>query len=209
MADTPPAQPPAGSSHWDRPDDSYVTRPPWDIGRPQPAFVALADAGELRGRVLDVGCGTGEHVLMCAARGLDATGLDLAGTALRTAEEKAAGRGLTARFVRHDARQLGELGEEFDTVVDCGLLHLFDARGRAAVADGVRAVLRPGGRYFVLGFSDREPGDWGPHRLTREEIGAALAGGWRIDAAERTTLVVDFGDGPRDIQAWLVTATRL
>ncbi|HKN42760.1 MAG TPA: hypothetical protein VJW23_02465, partial [Propionibacteriaceae bacterium] len=43
--------------------------PPWDIGRPQPAFLELADQGLLVGRVLDVGCGTGEHALMAAARG--------------------------------------------------------------------------------------------------------------------------------------------
>ncbi len=33
---------------------------PWDIGRPQPAFVRLAEQGLLAGRVLDSGCGTGE-----------------------------------------------------------------------------------------------------------------------------------------------------
>ena len=43
--------------------------PPWDIGRPQPAFVELAGQDMLAGRVLDVGCGTGEHALMAAARG--------------------------------------------------------------------------------------------------------------------------------------------
>jgi hypothetical protein len=35
------------------------TPAPWDIGRPQPAFVRLADRGLLSGRVLDAGCGTG------------------------------------------------------------------------------------------------------------------------------------------------------
>ena len=50
--------------------------PPWDIGRPQPAFVELADHGLLVGRVLDVGCGTGEHALLAAAQGADATGID-------------------------------------------------------------------------------------------------------------------------------------
>jgi 2-polyprenyl-3-methyl-5-hydroxy-6-metoxy-1,4-benzoquinol methylase len=50
--------------------------PPWDLGRPQPAFLELAKQGALAGRVLDVGCGTGEHALMAAARGFDATGID-------------------------------------------------------------------------------------------------------------------------------------
>ena len=48
-----------------RHDDLYASRPPWDIGHSQPAFKALAEQGVLRGRVLDVGCGTGEHALMC------------------------------------------------------------------------------------------------------------------------------------------------
>lgn len=191
---------------WERPDDLYVTPPPWDIGRPQPAFRALAAAGAVRGRVLDVGCGTGEHVLMCADLGLDATGVDLASRALDAAKEKARDRGLTARFLRHDARRLADLGESFDTVLDCGLFHIFDEADRAAFVDSLRAVLEPGGRYFMLCFSDRQPGAWGPHRLTREEIESSFADGWRIDSIEPAT--IDVTIDPDGIRAWLVAATR-
>jgi SAM-dependent methyltransferase len=58
------------------PDDLYTTRPPWDIDRPQSVFAALAAAGQVRGRVLDIGCGTGEHALLAASLGLDAIGVD-------------------------------------------------------------------------------------------------------------------------------------
>src|SRR5215212_7074918 len=113
----------SASSRW--PDEMYAgQRPAWDIGRPQPAFLALADSGTIRGRVLDVGCGTGEHVLMCAERGLDATGVDLASTALAPATAKADRRHLTARFLHHDARRLADLAASFDTVLDCVLFHL-------------------------------------------------------------------------------------
>ncbi len=40
-------------------DSAYAGKPPWDIDRPQPELVRLAEAGEIRGTVLDVGCGTG------------------------------------------------------------------------------------------------------------------------------------------------------
>ena len=33
-----------GAGHWARPQDLYLSRPPWGIGRPQPAFRALAFA---------------------------------------------------------------------------------------------------------------------------------------------------------------------
>ena len=189
-------------------DAMYTGQPPWDIGRPQAAFVALADAGLIRGRVLDAGCGTGEHVLMCANLGLDATGVDLAQVALRAAEEKARTRGLTARVIHQDARHLSELGEIFDTVLDCGLFHLpvFTEEDRASYVAGLRSVLRRGGRYFMLGFSDREPGTGGPLRLTQDQIRTAFADGWQIDSIEPA--IIEITTDPAGVRAWLVTATR-
>jgi len=192
---------------WHRPDDLYASRPAWDIGRPQPAFLALTDAGEVRGRVLDAGCGTGEHVLMCAGRGMDATGIDLAAKALEAATKKARDRGLTARFLHHDARKLTDLGESFDTILDCGLFHIFNDDDRAAFVDSLRAVLRPGGRYFVLCFSDQQPGDQGPRRVTRDEIEASFADGWRVDSIEAAT--IDITTDPNGIRAWLVALTKI
>src|SRR5262249_10272351 len=101
-----PPYPYPGSTRPRGPDDLYASPPPCDIGRPQSAFRALAEAGSLRGQVLDIGCGTGEHAMMAACLGLEATGVDLASAALRPAEQKARERGLTARFLRHDARKL-------------------------------------------------------------------------------------------------------
>jgi cyclopropane fatty-acyl-phospholipid synthase-like methyltransferase len=192
-----------------RPDDLYRTPPPWDIGRPQPAFLALADAGAIRSRVLDVGCGTGEHTLMAAGLGLDATGIDLASAALETAEQKARDRGRPARFLHQDARNLAEFGESFDTVLDCGLFHIFTGDDRAAFVDSLRSVLAGGGRYFMLCFSDQQPSDGWPrvHRLAREEITAAFADGWRIDSIDAAT--IDITTDPDGIRAWLVALTRI
>ncbi len=95
-------------------------------------------------RVLDAGCGTGEHTLMCAGLGLDATGVDLAATALETARHKARDCGLSARFLQLDARRLGDLGETFDTVLDCGLFHIFDPDDRRAYVASLAAATTPG-----------------------------------------------------------------
>ncbi|MDT7578747.1 MAG: hypothetical protein QOK35_7 [Pseudonocardiales bacterium] len=195
------------SAHWRRPDELYTGgRPPWDIGRPQPAFLALADAGEIRGRVLDVGCGTGEHVLLCADRSLDATGVDLAPTALAAARIKADQRHLTARFLLHDARRLADLAESFDTVLDCGLFHIFDGADRAAFVAALRTALVPGGRYLMLCFSDAQPGDSGPHRVTRDEISTAFQPGWRVDSIEPA--IIETLTDPAGIRAWLAALTR-
>jgi len=182
--------------------------PPWDIGRPQPAFAALAEHGALRGRVLDVGCGTGEHTLLAAAAGLDATGIDLAADALRTAEQKARERGLAARFLRHDALRLGEFGELFDTALDSLVLHALDAADRTAYLDGLRTVLRPGGRLFVLCYSDRHAGEPDvPHKLSRTDLESCFTDGWDLESVQATVCSSNLhADG---IAAWLVTSARI
>ena len=164
---------------------------PWDIGRPQAAFVRLVDAGEVRGRVLDVGCGTGQHALMAAAHGLEATGIDAAPTAIRLAREKAAQRSLETRFEVWDALDLPALGEQFDTVLDCGLFHVFDDDERIRFAAGLGEIVVPGGRYFVLCFSDKQPGDWGPRRIAEDELRRCFADGWQVDSITDAVLEIN------------------
>ena len=110
--------------------------PAWDIGRPQPAFDHLAKAGNLVGRVLDPGCGTGEHALLAASLGHEVVGVDLSAKAIELAITKATERGIEARFLVADALRLADLGEQFDTVLDCGLFHVLDDDERKRYVDG-------------------------------------------------------------------------
>jgi SAM-dependent methyltransferase len=188
-------------------EESYAGTPPWDIGRPQPVFLALAEAGELRGRVLDAGCGTGEHTLMAARLGFDATGIDVAPTAIALAEAKARERRIAARFLVHSALQLASLDGPFDTVLDSGLFHVFNDADRREYVESLTAAMAPGGRYIMACFSDRQPGDWGPRRVTEAEIRASFAEGWRVDSIQPAKFEVLL-DQP-EVQAWLVRITRL
>jgi pimeloyl-ACP methyl ester carboxylesterase/SAM-dependent methyltransferase len=185
---------------------SYSGTPPWDIGHPQPAFQALADAGELRGRVLDAGCGTGEHALLAARMGFETTGIDSAPTAIEIAKRKARDRGLEARFLVWNALDLASLGRQFDTVLDSGLFHVFNDNDRAAYVASLSAATAPGGRYFMLCFSERQPGDFGPRRVTQAEIRASFQKGWRVDAIDAVQLEANLG--PEGIFAWLAQITR-
>jgi SAM-dependent methyltransferase len=180
--------------------------PPWDIGRPQPAFDRLATAGELVGRVLDVGCGTGEHALMAASLGHDAVGIDLSTQAIDLAKAKATERGIGARFVVGDALRLVDLGDQFETVLDCGLFHVLDDDERQRYIQTLAEVIPVGGRFHMLCFSDRQPGDWGPRRITQDEIRAALSVGWRIETID--SAVIDLTWDPAGALAWQVAATR-
>src|SRR5215468_8716410 len=165
-------------------DSAYEagSRPPWDIGRPQPAFVRLADDGLLSGRVLDAGCGSGEHALLAAARGADVVGVDISPRAIEQARRKADERRLAVRFEVADALSLGELGLTFDTVIDSGLFHVFDDADRARYVTSLAGVLAPGGTCYLMCFSAHQPGTTGPRRVRREELRTAFSDGWDITA---------------------------
>lgn len=187
-------------------DAAYAGTPPWDIGRPQPAFLRLAETRAFRGRVLDVGCGTGEHALMAAALGLEATGIDASRSAIALAGRKAEDRGLAARFLVWDAFDLPALGVQFDTVLDSGLFHVFDNEDRARYVRSLRAAVVPDGRYFMLCFSDQLPGDVGPRRVSQDEIRGSFSDGWEVLSIEGTTMDANFTT--TGIPAWLSAIVR-
>jgi len=153
-------------------EDAYKTTPPWDIGRPQPAFVELVRAGELNmGGVLDVGCGTGENSLYLAEKGFSVVGVDLSTRAIDAAKAKAIERKLKVYFRIANALSLDFKNGYFDNAIDSGLFHTFNDNDRVDFASEIALVLKPDGRYFMLCFSDKEPTNWGgPRRITKEEI---------------------------------------
>lgn len=192
-------------------DEAYAGVAPWDIGRPQDAFVRLADSGGLVGRVLDVGCGSGEHTLLAAARGHEAVGVDLSPRALELAQSKAAERGLPmATFKRANALDLrpNELGGTFHTVLDSGVFHIFDGAARYAFVRSLARVTRPGGHYHMLVFCDKEPADWGgPGRIRQSEIRSAFRDGWVVEKIieDRFATNMDTVEG----HAWFATVKRI
>jgi SAM-dependent methyltransferase len=188
-------------------DKAYTSgRPPWDIGQPQPAFVALAHAGRITGKVLDVGCGTGENALFLCQRGLDVLGLDLSSVAIAEARTRAQTRQLLARFVVGSALDLLSLEETFDTVIDSGLLHILSDADRARLVAGVHAVLRPDGYLHLLAFN--EHATWpGPRRLTQAEIRTTFELGWEVEAINASRFEVVDGSG--GAAAWLASIRRL
>lgn len=97
-------------------------------------------------RILDLGCGTGNHAVRLAARGFEVVGVDRSAEMLRIAQDKIRESGLTLRLRQSDIREV-QLDETFDAA-----LMMFAVLGyQERDADVVRALqaarrhLRPKG----------------------------------------------------------------
>lgn len=104
-------------------------------------------------RVLDLGCGTGEHARYIESRGYDVVGIDRSSTQLAAAREARAAAGRTGpRFVEGDLTALDDLVKgRFGFALCLGntLPHL-DTRARLdGFLAGLRRHLVPGGAFLV------------------------------------------------------------
>lgn len=193
-------------------ENLYAGQPRWEIGRPQQAIIDVAD--QVTGSVLDAGCGTGENALFFAERGCKVTGIDFLAEPITIAKRKATERGLTATFLVMDALALKDLPELFNNVIDSGLFHVFSDDDRRRYVEGLATVLKPGGRLYLLCFSDEEPGEQGPRRISEKEVRDAFANGWGVERIERSRYEVR--PDPNDdsfkrggLKAWFVVVKAI
>lgn len=141
-------------------DFMYRRWAPWDSVGVRDDLVRLVDSDPppAGARTVDLGCGTGANVVYLTRRGYDAVGLDFSPVALEKARARASEAGVAdrCRFVWADltADPDPDLGT-FDLVTDFGTFDDLRPDGRQAMADFVRAVIRPGGRFLLWCFYGR------------------------------------------------------
>lgn len=185
-------------------DRMYEGTPPWEIGRPQGAIVARA--GKIRGRVLDVGCGTGENALFFAQRGCKVVGIDGARTAVAAAKRKAIARDLSCDFLVHDALSVSALASSFDGVIDSGFFHVLSDEGRLTYREELSNVMATGATLVLLCFSEHEP-DWGgPRRVTEADLRATFQRPFFVESIEEARFET-LSEPVNGARAWAATIT--
>jgi 2-polyprenyl-3-methyl-5-hydroxy-6-metoxy-1,4-benzoquinol methylase len=191
--------------------DAYAGEAPWDIGRIQFSFARIAS--KIESPVLDAGCGTGDMAIELAAAGHSVIAFDYLKEPIRRARLKAKEREVAVDFRVADATHLADWPERFNTVLDSGLFHCFTDNDRRQYVAGLAQVLNVGGHLFLMCFNNDEPGEFGPRRITREDLHAAFANGWEIESIETARFETNpkftgatFSEGGP--KSWFVTIRR-
>lgn len=158
----------------------------------------LLDRAEISpgSRVLEIGCGTGNLLLLAKRRCQDAqvTGLDPDPAALRRTRRKANRAGLTVRLDRGFATDLPYPDASMDRVLSAFMLHHLDPADLPQALAEVRRVLQPGGSLHIVditgGHHAHGPLRWLTRRNRRpshtppQHLIAQLAQAGLKDAAE-------------------------
>lgn len=107
----------------------------------------LLDLDSVRGlRVLDVGCGNGQHGILCALRGASVWGFDISPVAVQRAEELSGKNGVKCEWSVQSAHALDYDDESFDVLLCNAVLHhIWKYEG---IQRELHRVLKPGGRLI-------------------------------------------------------------
>ena len=69
-------------------------------------------------------------------------------------------------------------------------------------------MLRPGGIAYLMCFSDRQPGEFGPRRVSQNELREAFAAGWTVESISADSFEINPMQGTTHAQAWLAVLLR-
>lgn len=136
---------------------------PWNVESPPAALVDLVDSGWVQpSDAVDLGCGAGNYAVWLASKGFRVTGLDLSPCAIELATGLAKHKNVTCRFMAQDMTGVVKgFDNAFDFAFDWEVLHHVFPEDRGRYVMNVHRMLRSGGKYFSLCFSEDEPPSFG------------------------------------------------
>lgn len=143
---------------------------PWDKGYGAPPLREALERVAVEGRVLVPGCGLGHDVRLLAAQGVEVVGLDIATVAVEMARR--------IDRVGNETYEAGNflneniLAGSFDLVFEHTCFCAIFPEEREAYGRAVHRVLKPGGQFLAIFFTNIDSPEGPPFPVTADEINA-------------------------------------
>ncbi len=178
----------------------YMGMPPWELDDASSLIKKLFESG-LRGKILDIGCGTGKNAIYLAEQGLDITGIDFSEMAIMKARDLAKKVGIEASFFVRDFFTLPKDEKKYDTVIDCGFYHVLTYKDKEKYAEVIENLLNPGGTLHL--FCTKENFGFGPEIVSIEEIENRFKNSFIVNSIKKVRMKGAIGT----MKGWLATIT--
>lgn len=155
-------------------DDIYKSIPlekiPWNMETPPEILLNFVKKQLKKSSIIiELGCGAGNYVIHLAKEGYDVTGVDISQNAIEIAIHSAKDKAVQCQFFNANVLEdLSQISEKYDLVYDWELLHHIFPEDREKYYKNIKRVLKTGGLYFSVFFSEESPqfGGKGKYRKT-------------------------------------------
>ena len=120
--------------------------------KPQEDILKIAKLFKKRGikRVLDLGCGSGRHLIYLAKRGFNVYGIDIAPEGIKIAKVWLKREGLRANLrVGSVYKKLPYKGNFFDAIISTQVIHHARIKNIRKAIKEIERILKPGGLIFI------------------------------------------------------------
>jgi 2-polyprenyl-3-methyl-5-hydroxy-6-metoxy-1,4-benzoquinol methylase len=149
---------------------------PWNMETAPEILQDLVSTQKLRPcKVIEFGCGVGNYAIYLASQGFEVTGIDISKTAIKIAKDSASQKGLPCKFIIADV--LGDMTNVkglFDFAYDWELLHHIFPPDRERYIHNVYRLIKPGGRYLSVCFSEKNSQFGGKGKYRKTPLGTVL-----------------------------------
>jgi SAM-dependent methyltransferase len=185
-------------------DRRYSGTAPWDYDQPHAVIKELVQKKAINGRVLELGCGTGDDAIFLASEGFEVVGIDFSKLAIEKAKEKVRNKKLDVTLLKEDVFNITTNIGTFDTIIDCGLFHGLNENLKERYVKILSNLLNKTGIFYLLCFSSLMPETFCPQRVSQGEIKGLFFNGWSIESIEKRGLEGAIGEA----LIWLATIKK-
>jgi methyl halide transferase len=149
-------------------------RVPWEIGGPSPALTTFLGSPYVvpSGKILVLGCGTGQDCMAFANCGFQVTGVDFAATAVQETYRKYTEAGVAGSngfLLQRDLFDIHEYDGYFDYAFEHNCFNSIAPHRRRTYVRTVHELLKPEGKLLAVWWLF-ERGGGPPFALSRDEL---------------------------------------